>query len=328
MTTPLERLQSGYYNSDPVSPTNPGGFADGGHVVNFPQALAELATVAGGVVLDAEAIGEAGAKAAAAAASADTASRAAGEAQADAGRSETAAEEAGHVLAQVAAAADVASEAAGRSSTSAEAAAQDRQAVGVAAEAVLQDRQRAEAAAGASQAAKTAAGDYRDEVEQLRDEAQDYRDQTEALANGAGLTLAQADGRYRKLDEKIAPADIEGLQAALDARITDEDLAEALSTFGGGSRPWTAQSETYVAADGDRVLADTSAAAWSLTLPVDGVVQVRDAAGTWSTHPLTIVGPIRGCTGDLICDQAAALELVRPVGAAAWIVSKFEGVAA
>ncbi|PHY20821.1 hypothetical protein [Caulobacter sp. BP25] len=45
MTTPLERLQSGYYNSDPVSATNPGGFDDDGHEINFPAALADIAAV-------------------------------------------------------------------------------------------------------------------------------------------------------------------------------------------------------------------------------------------------------------------------------------------
>lgn len=45
-TTPLERLQSGYYNSNPVSLANPGGMADGGHVTNFPAALADFGNVA------------------------------------------------------------------------------------------------------------------------------------------------------------------------------------------------------------------------------------------------------------------------------------------
>lgn len=56
MTTALERLQGGYYNSAPVSGGNPGGLGDGGHVVNFPQAANDM--------------GEVGALAAAAAASA------------------------------------------------------------------------------------------------------------------------------------------------------------------------------------------------------------------------------------------------------------------
>lgn len=75
--TPLERLLDGYYNSDPVSETNPGGFGDGGHVLNFPAALTDLGLVANGIVLDAEAIGDAGAQADAAQASAAAAATAA-----------------------------------------------------------------------------------------------------------------------------------------------------------------------------------------------------------------------------------------------------------
>lgn len=41
----LERLETGYYNSQPVSVGNPGGFGAGGHVVNFPAALADIAEV-------------------------------------------------------------------------------------------------------------------------------------------------------------------------------------------------------------------------------------------------------------------------------------------
>lgn len=46
MTTALERLLTGYYNSDPVSVANPGGFGDDGHETNFPAALVDLAEVA------------------------------------------------------------------------------------------------------------------------------------------------------------------------------------------------------------------------------------------------------------------------------------------
>ncbi|MNU42673.1 hypothetical protein D3C71_314380 [compost metagenome] len=78
--TPLQRLLTGYYNSGVVSEANPGGFADGGHVVNFPAALADLGAVADGIVLDADAIAGAGEKAAQAAASAEAAGAARDEA--------------------------------------------------------------------------------------------------------------------------------------------------------------------------------------------------------------------------------------------------------
>lgn len=45
MTTALERLQGGYYNSGSVSGGNPGGLGDGGHVVNFPAAANDMGAV-------------------------------------------------------------------------------------------------------------------------------------------------------------------------------------------------------------------------------------------------------------------------------------------
>ena len=41
----ITRLQTGYYNSNPVSAANPGGLAADGHVVNFPAAMRDLGDV-------------------------------------------------------------------------------------------------------------------------------------------------------------------------------------------------------------------------------------------------------------------------------------------
>ncbi len=46
MTTALERLYGGYYNSAGFSGANPGGLSNGGHVANFPAALADIGVVA------------------------------------------------------------------------------------------------------------------------------------------------------------------------------------------------------------------------------------------------------------------------------------------
>lgn len=43
--TALQRLAEGYYNSGLISPTNPGGLAGNGHVLNFPLALADVGAV-------------------------------------------------------------------------------------------------------------------------------------------------------------------------------------------------------------------------------------------------------------------------------------------
>lgn len=44
--TEADRLKNGYYNSDNVSASNPGGLSNNGHEVNFPAALADVGTVA------------------------------------------------------------------------------------------------------------------------------------------------------------------------------------------------------------------------------------------------------------------------------------------
>lgn len=65
MTTALDRLLTGYYNSNPVDPaTNPGGMGLGGHVVNLPALLQDMGVVAGDLnaaVLDAAAVSSAAA---------------------------------------------------------------------------------------------------------------------------------------------------------------------------------------------------------------------------------------------------------------------------
>jgi len=155
-------------------------------------------------------------------------------------------------------------------------------------------------------------------TQQFRNEAKQFRDEAAAIAGGDFLTEADGNALYRKLADLLSIADVDGLAAALASKAAKSDLA----------LDWHVKTGAYAAARLDRVLADTSGGAWSLTLPADGEVQVQDCAGTWATQNLTIVGPIRGSTGDLICDQSAILRFVRPPGAAAWIVTKSEGVKA
>lgn len=40
-----DRLTAGYYNSRAVSADNPGGLSAGGHLINFPAALADAGEV-------------------------------------------------------------------------------------------------------------------------------------------------------------------------------------------------------------------------------------------------------------------------------------------
>lgn len=129
-----------------------------------------------------------------------------------------------------------------------------------------------------------------------------------------------------------------GIEPAQVYLLTDEGrLAVGLTTTAfaafakdteSGGAPWALKTANYTASSGDRILADTSGAAWTLTLPASGEVSVQDVAGTWSTKNLTVVGTIRGVTGNLVCDQSAALLFVRPAGASAWVVTKSSGVPA
>lgn len=347
MTTPLERLQGGYYNSDPVSVANPGGFADGGHVVNFPAALSDLAVVAGGIVLDAAAIAQAGAMAEAAALSATTAGEAAILSGQKAGQATTAAEgaeEAAEGSEQARAAAVAAAGSAAASRQVAEEKAND-----------------ATDAATAATEARDATTTLKDEVQDLRDETKAHRDHVDAIAAGAGLTQVQGDARYRQLGEAVPAADVAGLQdmlaaaiaalvngapAALDTLKEVADWIAAHEDVAGGmvagiadlqtrlailERPWTIKTGAYAAISGDRLLADTSAAAFTLTLPASGTVEVQDRAGTWPTKNLTINpggGSIRGCAGSLVCDQPAHLLLVCPTGSTVWTLTKAQGLAA
>jgi hypothetical protein len=73
---------------------------------------------------------------------------------------------------------------------------------------------------------------------------------------------------------------------------------------------WTTKTTTYTAVVGDRILADTGAGAWTLTLPASPTegqqVQVADHGGDWATNNLTIDGgaaDIEGA-GTLVCNNA------------------------
>lgn len=80
-----------------------------------------------------------------------------------------------------------------------------------------------------------------------------------------------------------------------------------------GGDAWVPKAAPFTAANGDRVLADTSAGPWTMTLPaapaLSHAVRVVDAAGTFATNKLTIARngqTIQGLAEDLVCDVAGA----------------------
>ncbi|USN13924.1 hypothetical protein KABACHOK_00880 [Brevundimonas phage vB_BpoS-Kabachok] len=99
-----------------------------------------------------------------------------------------------------------------------------------------------------------------------------------------------------------------------------------VDALSGGVAVWTAKTGTYTAVDGDRILADTSEAAWTLTLPEAGAfVEVADPIGAWATNALTVKPvageALRGVAGYLICDQPANLQFQKLSGGV-WLVRK------
>jgi hypothetical protein len=148
--------------------------------------------------------------------------------------------------------------------------------------------------------------------------------------------LVGAEGDYAALVLVLAGKASQDALDALAAIVADKaaqaDLVAALARVtmleAKAVSPWVAKTAAFAAQSGDRILADTTVTAWSLTLPASGEVSVQDVAGTWPSKHLTVVGPIRGSAGDMVCDQSASLLFIRPPGAAAWIVTKSEGISA
>ena len=90
---------------------------------------------------------------------------------------------------------------------------------------------------------------------------------------------------------------------------------------------WFTVTDTYVASSGNRILADTTATPFTITLPEYGEVDIVDVAGAWANNNLTIDPAskiIRGCVGNLVCDQSASLKFVCLQGNNVWVVSKAE----
>jgi hypothetical protein len=94
----------------------------------------------------------------------------------------------------------------------------------------------------------------------------------------------------------IADNTLTGVQAALVSGTSIKTINGATVLGSGnlevGGSTFTSKTANYTAAAGDNILANTSAGAWTLTLPVTpttGVtVQVMDSIGTFGVYPLTV----------------------------------------
>lgn len=89
-----------------------------------------------------------------------------------------------------------------------------------------------------------------------------------------------------------------------------------------GLSAWQTRTTTYTAVAGDRINANTTGGAFTITLPANPAtyaeVTLADHAGTWATNNLTVARNgqnINGGAANLTCDVAAKQILLRFEGA-------------
>jgi len=114
-----------------------------------------------------------------------------------------------------------------------------------------------------------------------------------------------------------AAAAIAASKLALTGAITNASFATTV-----GLNAWTTKTTTYTAAAGDRINANTTSAAFTITLPAAPAdytqVTLADHAGTWKTNNLTVArngSNINGLSEDLTCDTNSKQILLRYEGA-------------
>ena len=112
-----------------------------------------------------------------------------------------------------------------------------------------------------------------------------------------------------------------------DLEVTNAKVANATLTnakFAGsvGLNAWQTRTANHTAVAGDRINANTTGGAFTITLPSSPAtyaeVTLADHAGTWKTNNLTVgrnSQNINGGAADLICDVSAKQILLRFEGA-------------
>jgi len=99
-------------------------------------------------------------------------------------------------------------------------------------------------------------------------------------------------------------------------------ITNAIFSGSVGLNPWQTKTANYTAVPGDRINANTSSGAFTITLPASPAayteITLADHEGTWATNNLTVArnsSNINGDTVDLTCDVASKQILLRYEGA-------------
>lgn len=137
---------------------------------------------------------------------------------------------------------------------------------------------------------------------------------TVTLDDGEVVTGKIADGAV--VTGKIAD-DVVVTAKIADGAVTNGKLAGSVGLNG-----WVTKVADFTAVVGDRVSADTSGGAWTLTLPAAPAdyseVTLADHAGAWQEKNLTVArngAKINGLAEDLTCDRGGKQFLLRYEGA-------------
>lgn len=90
---------------------------------------------------------------------------------------------------------------------------------------------------------------------------------------------------------------------------------------------WLVKSTDYTTVAGVSILADTSSATFTITLPaspaIGDQINIGDAQNTWATNNLTVDGNGNNIdlnSGNLICNVSAEISLVFAAGTMGWTV--------
>jgi hypothetical protein len=105
-------------------------------------------------------------------------------------------------------------------------------------------------------------------------------------------------------------------------------MATELNNRFGSAGPWILKSSAYTAVNNDNIIANTTSAAFTITLPstpsVGTIVRFIDYSETWDTNNLTIARntgqTIEGLADNLVCDVAGDIVLSLIYNGSTWRV--------
>jgi hypothetical protein len=105
-------------------------------------------------------------------------------------------------------------------------------------------------------------------------------------------------------------------------------MSAELNNQFGSAGPWILKSSAYTAVDNDKIIANTTSAAFTITLPstpsVGTNVRFIDHSDTWDTNNLTIARntgqTIEGLADNLVCNVAGDIVLSLIYNGSTWRV--------